>query len=56
MIHSMQAGGRLFPACLIGSTIVIVASRAGLPSFLSLPPNDFIGGSKESGNDFILCK
>jgi len=27
-----------------------------LPSFLSLPPNDFIGGSKESGNDFILCK
>jgi hypothetical protein len=33
--------------------------RAGdfsLPSFLSLPPNDFIGGSKESGNDFIICK
>jgi hypothetical protein len=27
-----------------------------LSIFLSLPPNDSIGGSKESGNDFILCK
>jgi hypothetical protein len=29
-----QTGGRLFPACFIGNTIVIAASRAGLPSFL----------------------
>jgi hypothetical protein len=29
-----QTGGRLFPACLIGCTIVIASSRAGLPSFL----------------------
>ena len=32
--HFSQAGGRLFPACLIGNTIDIAASRAGLPSFL----------------------
>jgi len=51
-----QTGGRLFPACSIGNTINIAASRAGLLSFPSLPPSDSIGGSKESVNDFVNCK
>ena len=52
----MTADRRLFSTCLIDYTVVIAASRAGLPGVLSLPPDDLIGDSKESGNDFILCK
>jgi hypothetical protein len=52
----MTADRRLSPACLTDKSFIIAASRAGLPSFLSLPPNDFIVASKESENDFILCK
>jgi hypothetical protein len=34
IFKQLYGSGRLFPACLIGITIVIAASRAGLLSFL----------------------
>ena len=42
--HSRRAGD-FFPACLNGFSFDIVASRAGLPSFLSLTPNDYLNGN-----------
>jgi hypothetical protein len=34
IFRQLYGSGRLFPACFIGITIDIAASRAGLPSFL----------------------